>query len=96
VKNTVIIVFLAPTTCRVLGMTSAAKRANIFEDVLCVETRTCRLLRCHQNPSSLTPIKSLTFLLLPQHARLFEHHSRNEGPSAARMFLSLILSEEFL
>jgi hypothetical protein len=32
VKNTVIIVFFRPTAFRVLGMTSAAERADIFED----------------------------------------------------------------
>jgi hypothetical protein len=34
VKNTVIIDFVAPTACRVPGMTSAAERANIFEDAV--------------------------------------------------------------
>jgi hypothetical protein len=32
VKNTVIIVSIAPTTFRILGMTSAGERADIFED----------------------------------------------------------------
>jgi hypothetical protein len=34
--------------------------------------------------------------LLPRHTRLFENRSRNEGPSAARIFSYLSLSEEFL
>jgi hypothetical protein len=34
--------------------------------------------------------------LLPHHARLFEHCSRNKGPSAARILSSPIVSEEFL
>jgi hypothetical protein len=34
VKNTMIIVFFATTSCRLLGMASAAERANIFKDAV--------------------------------------------------------------
>jgi hypothetical protein len=34
--------------------------------------------------------------LLPQHARVFEHRSRNEELSAARIFSSPILAEKFI
>jgi hypothetical protein len=96
VKNTVIIIVCAPTPAGSSEWHLLPNRRTFSRMLRCVETRTRYLLQGHQKYLCLTPAKSLTFLSLPQQARLFKNHSRNEGPRAARIFSFPILSEDFL
>jgi hypothetical protein len=78
-KNAVIIVFSRQLLAAASEWHLLPNGQTFSKMLWCVETRTRRLLRCYQNHLFVTHAKSLTILLLPQHAWLFEYRWRHEG-----------------
>jgi hypothetical protein len=71
----------APTACRVLGMTYAAERENIFEDAVVCWNQDSSPVTVLSESFISNSCKILHISFAP--SRLFEHHSRHEGLNKA-------------